>query len=364
MELALPRIDRRERPQGLRPLFDWLLCWLVLPNAAYWLLWIVGGPPRAFAILVTGAVGILVHRAGFGVKFAAFLACVFMSAMLFIASLFNLSIWSLVHSVEFAAELKPSASIEYIVCGVALAGTLAAAWRLLRRPKVFARPIHIAAVISEVLIAASIDSVVTASSRGSYGRVPAEGAYFTSAVGKSGFAGAAAGKRNMVLIVVEAMGEPADPALRSRLVNLWARPEVRARYDVITGDTLFYGSTTKGEMRELCGRWGDYPELEGRKDAGCLPARLAAAGYGTQAWHSFKGTMFDRSDWYPNIGFQTMRFGPEIVAAGASRCPGVFPGACDRDVPQQIAAVLKASKTPQFLYWLTFNSHLPVVNSE
>src|SRR4051812_26044976 len=134
MELALPRIDRRSWPEGLRPMVDWLLCWLVLPNAAYWLLWIVGGPPRGFAILVTGAVGVLVHRAPFGVKFAAFLACVAMSAMLFIASLFNLSIWSLINSLEFAAELKPSASIEYIVCGVALAATLVAAWRLLRRP--------------------------------------------------------------------------------------------------------------------------------------------------------------------------------------------------------------------------------------
>ena len=46
--------------------------------------------------------------------------------------------------------------------------------------------------------------------------------------------------------------------------------------------------------------------------------------------------------------------------AGAGKCGGVFPGACDRHIPQQIAAKLKAAEKPTFLYWLTLNSHLPV----
>ena len=41
-------------------------------------------------------------------------------------------------------------------------------------------------------------------------------------------------------------------------------------------------------------------------------------------------------------------------------CGGVFAGACDRDVPPLLAAQLKQGKRPQFVYWLTLNSHLPV----
>mgnify|MGYP006195709807 CR=1 FL=1 len=53
---------------------------------------------------------------------------------------------------------------------------------------------------------------------------------FTSAVQRSGLQDLATGERHVLLVMVEAMGQPVDPALRSRLVNLWATPEVRARY--------------------------------------------------------------------------------------------------------------------------------------
>jgi phosphoglycerol transferase MdoB-like AlkP superfamily enzyme len=42
----------------------------------------------------------------------------------------------------------------------------------------------------------------------------------------------------------------------------------------------------------------------------------------------------------------------------------VFAGACDRDVPAQLASTLKGAQKPQFLYWLTVNSHLPVVRDK
>ena len=72
-------------------------------------------------------------------------------------------------------------------------------------------------------------------------------------------------------------------------------------------------------------------------------ARLAARGYRSEAWHSFDGRFFDRAAWYPNIGFAKLRFGPDLIQGGAAWCPGVFPGACDRDVPRQMTAALKAA---------------------
>lgn len=347
-----------------RSLFNWALCWILLPNASFWLLWVVGGPPRTLETLVVGLVGIVVHRAPFGVKFAAFLGAIIYSVLNFTSSLFNLGIASLIYSLELATELKPAASVEYLVCGAALILTLAVGWRLLRLPTELVRPLRFAGAMILTIAAASLDYSMSLGSLGSYKRVAAPGALFTSAAHASGIEGLATGNRHILMVMVEAMGLPQDPAIRQELVNIWARPEVRARYEVVTGDTLFYGSTTGGEMRELCGHWGDYFEVLDRKDARCLPARLAAKGYGTQGWHSFTGKFFERNRWYPNIGFREMRFGDRIVKDGASVCPGVFAGACDRDVPVQIAAALKHASRPQFLYWLTVNSHLPVVRNE
>jgi hypothetical protein len=364
MDIALPRSRWRERPEGIRSLENWLLCWILLPNAAYWLLWIVGGPPRPQAVIVTGFIGILVHRAPFAVKFAAFLVAMAASAFFFISALFNLSILSLLHALQFATELNPSASVEYLVCGAAVAATILAAWRLLRRPTVLTEPTRFGAAGAVTLLAAWFDVAFVQSDAGSYMRTPETGAPFASAVDRSGLERIANGERHVLVVMVEAMGQPTDPALRQRLTDLWARPEVRARYEVSSGETLFYGSTTSGEMRELCGRWGDYDQVMERADPACLPARLASRGYHSQAWHSFNGSFFNRTSWYPNIGFAEMRFWPELRDGGAERCPGVFSGACDRDVPRQIGAALKAARQPQFLYWLTVNSHLPVLRSK
>ncbi len=348
------------RSESLRGFENWLLCWIVLPNLGYWLLWTVGVPPRPFPVLVTGLAGLIAHRAPFFVKYALFLATMIFSALCFIAALFNLSVLSLVDSLRFAGELSPAASIEYVFVGGAVIATMAAAWWLLRRPTTLAEPRRFLLAVAVVFLAVSVDGALAAS-RGSYERLPDAGAPFTSATHRSGLASFATGERHVLMVMVEAMGQPVDPRVRRRLVEIWARPEVRARYEVVAGDTLFYGSTTSGEMRELCGRWGDYDEVMEGPDQACLPAMLARRGYRTEAWHSFQGSFFDRTTWYPNVGFQRTRFGPELIERGAERCPGVFPGACDRDVPGQIAAALRQAREPQFLYWLTVNSHLPVL---
>jgi hypothetical protein len=368
MEIALPRPAWKtlwlERPEGIRSLENWLLCWAFLPNIGYWLMWIVGGPPRPLPVLVTGAVGICLHRAPFALKYVGFVACMIFSALCFIAALFNLSVLSLVHSLQFAAELNPVASVEYVVVAVAIVITLAAAWWRLGRSTALVQPTRFIIAGALVFLAASVDAAMAQGNRGSYKRTPDAGAPFTSATYRSGLPAFATGDRHVLMVMVEAMGQPSDLSVRRRLVDIWARPEVRARYEVVTGDTLFYGSTTNGEMRELCGRWAEYAEVMETRDSSCLPAVLARRGYHTAAWHSFNGSFFERTQWYPNIGFQQMRFSDELIQAGAERCPGVFPGACDRDIPRQIGSALRQARQPQFLYWLTVNSHLPVLRNE
>ena len=363
MQLALPRMAWKQRTDGFRALENWLLCWILLPNIAFWLLSLIGGPPRGFEVLLTGSIGIVLHRAPFPVKMTGFCLALTYSVLSFISSLFNLAILSLVQSLEFLTEMKPSASPEYLVGALALIGILAIASRQLRKPTTLP-PQRLVVAMALTIIAAWADVQMSKADRGTYSRIAEPGAPFSSAANQSGLSGLATGERHVLFVMAEAMGVPTDPAIRARLIDIWARPEVRARYDVVTGTAPFYGSTTSGEMRELCGRWGDYREMIERRDPTCLPAILAAKGYHSQAWHSFSGKMFDRNLWYPKIGFQEMRFGERLMRDGAEICPGVFPGACDRDVPREIGATLKQAKQPQFLYWLTVNSHLPVLENE
>lgn len=364
MEAVLSRPARPQRSDAARAFQNWLLCWILLPNLGFCLLWIVGGPPRAFEIILTGAVGIVLHRAPFLVKFLGFAAVMAYSLFRYISGLFNLSIMSLLDATRFAAELNPLMSPQYVFASVWLLVTHLLAWRLLRASTQLYRPALLIAALALTIAMAQIEAWATAGSVGSYKRMPVADAPFTSAVNESGFKALATGDRHLVLIMVESMGLPTNTIMKRQLEDIWARPEVRRRYDVTSGDTLYYGSTTSGEIRELCGRWSDYQQLPPSGDPSCLPAMLARSGYRSQAWHSFTGEFFDRTDWYPRIGFTDMRFGDALLADGALMCPGVFPGACDRHVPAQIAKALKTARQPQFLYWLTVGSHLPVMKHE
>lgn len=343
-----------------RRLAAWLACWVLLPNAGFCLMWIVGAPPRLSEIVVTGVTGLIVRSQRFAVKLAAFLLVLGYSVLSYIAGMFNLAIESLLSSIEFMVEMRPASSIEYLILAIGLTATIVAAARLLRSRTGFTELWAVFAAVAAVIAAAGLDYAMSFGTRGAYKRSAPHGATFASAVGKSGFASGADGKRNLVLIMVESLGLPNDPGVRELLVRRWKQPDIAARYTLTQGSTPYFGSTTSGEIRELCGRWGDYGDLVARRDDACLPARLRAAGYRTAAIHSFDGSFFDRDRWYPNIGFERMTFRDPLIAAGAAKCPGVFPGACDRDVPAILAQRLREGGKPKFVYWLTVNSHLPV----
>ncbi len=355
LRLGIPR-------QEWQLLCNWLLAWVVLANLGYMLLWIIGAPPREAEILAIGAMGLIVRNRAPWIQFTTFAAVSLYSLLSFIAALFNLAISSLFASFKFLLELDPSQSIEYtggglvvlLLCGLARWG--------LRRPAHFLHGRTLLIACAAVLALAGVDKWMSFGMRGHYKRLAEPGAPFESARLNSGLLTAApADGRNLMVIVVESLGQPANnPELQKLLFARFKSPAVKAKFDLSFGDTTYYNSTTAGEIRELCGRWGDYYDLVDTRDDGCLPAQLARKGYETRAYHSFAGDFFERASWYPNIGFQHSSFAPELIAKGARNCGGVFPGACDRDVPRQLAAQLKTATKPQFVYWLTVNSHLPV----
>jgi hypothetical protein len=325
-------------------------------------LWVSGAPPRHFEIALAGIVGLIVKRFNFAIRYISFVAVILYSVLTFVSGLFNLSLESLVYSLQFFAEMQPGSSVDYIIAALAVVAVLFAAYGLIKRDANFTKPFYLLGAGALVLGVAGLDIYMGRDMRGHYFRTAPAGAPFASAVSKSGFLTRADGKRNLVLIIVESLGVPKGNAEMQRLqfANYKNSAAVRARYDLAQGTAPYYNSTTAGEIRELCGRWGDYYDLLDRKDSGCIPASLSRQGFDAVALHSFVGPFFKRATWYPNIGFGTREFGPELHKEGARLCGGVFPGVCDRDVPKIMAARLKAAKKPTFLYWLTLNSHLPV----
>lgn len=360
ISLATPRARSGFRPS--RPFVDWVLCWIGLASLPFCAVSLIVGPPRAIEIVGIGICGLILRRAPFWVRFPAFVALILASAVKFVAGIFHMPLRGLLHSVGFLAELRPAGSIEYLVAGALFAATIVIAYRLFRRPQDFVAHGELAAAAALLFAAAGLDYAVSSDNMGSYSRLAPPDAPFSSAVARSGF-GAAKDDRHLVVVMVEALGVPRDPRLASQLMRHWRMPAITRAFDVTSGTSLSYGSTTSGEVRELCGRWGDYPALMDKRDETCLPARLAARGYATAAYHGFDDGLFERTDWYPNAGFNEMHFRESLFAQGVGRCPGVFPGACDRDIPALLGRRLKAADTPQFLYWLTLNSHVPVTDS-
>lgn len=169
----------------------------------------------------------------------------------------------------------------------------------------------------------------------------------------------------VALVVVESLGlfvrPDANEALRAPFHGL----RMRARYEVRTGSVPFTGSTTRAELRELCGLRGDYRTVE-RDLPSCLPWLLRRRGYRTVAVHGFTKRFFERERWYPKLGFEeTLFLEDSALARTSERCGGVFRGVCDHDAARVFARRLQGGPPEErrFVYWLTLNSHLPIARS-
>jgi phosphoglycerol transferase MdoB-like AlkP superfamily enzyme len=168
---------------------------------------------------------------------------------------------------------------------------------------------------------------------------------------------------NVVVIVVESWGKPLATDLEESLVRPYSGQGLLERYTLSQGTVPFYGPTIAGEARELCGSamgfgllTASVPELKR-----CLPETMNAMGYHSTAVHGYSARMFDRVDWYGRIGFDETWFRDQLQRQGLPMCPGPFPGTCDAATSVWIGDQLeKNSDSPQFIYWVTLNSHLPV----
>ena len=339
--------------------FRWIFYWLVLPNLAVIAMWPIGGPPMSQPLMLSGLLGLALSQLPWRpVKIAGVAALTLTILAFYICRVFSIPLLDFALFRQFLSDVRPMQSPEYLVAGVLMTGVVAlAVWRAPRVPR-FSTPLSYMIAVLAIMGLMITDSKVTANSANHFAVDP-RSIQKDSAVAQVGLSPEKDRPHHVLVILVEALGQPAAPEEQAMLDADWDRPEWRARYDVQRGVSRYWGPTIYGEMRELCGYWDHYSTVDFAK-ADCLPEKFLNAGYETTAIHSFFGNMFERNKWYPKLHFQNTEFAETLKPQHVRTCGGVFPGACDSDVAPIIGRRLAEAKKPQFVYWLTLNSHLPI----
>ncbi|WP_327858026.1 sulfatase-like hydrolase/transferase [Acinetobacter guillouiae] len=160
---------------------------------------------------------------------------------------------------------------------------------------------------------------------------------------------------NVLFVVNESLGMPKDPAVLNQIL-LPIYNDKMVIHDLSINKTHYTGPTVYGELRELCHAQPNNFNLKSLQLGfeTCLPQLFKKIGYETTAVHGALGMMYDRKYWYPRAGFQKMIFFESLQ--WKHRCYS-FPGACDWEIGKLINDIFMKSEKPQFVYWLTLNSH-------
>jgi len=326
----------------------------------------IGSPPRTTAIVGYAIVALLSRMVPRWLTVVLFLATVAYDAVATIALLFNLAPSEIMLALHLSADLNLFASPLYIamIAGLTLLLGVNIGVLTLKRD-VLARG-SAGVMMGFAALFASADFITNTSAHYKFGTLYAQGKPMESAAQGSGFRDAALGAngRNVLMIVVEALGQFGDPWREAILLQPFGDSGLKSRYDVTTGSTTYYGSTTAAEMRELCNTRESYETVLEGASYTCLPHEMQRRGYKTVSLHNFTSNFFQRKDWYPRLGFEKQLFREDLTGYLKRQCGGPFRGPCDVDVVPFIGKKLKEAKSPTFFYWMTLSTHVPIAPHE
>jgi hypothetical protein len=192
------------------------------------------------------------------------------------------------------------------------------------------------------------------------GRIPAETDGLREAIARASTTGSWDGPNKIVVVIVESMGRPRFAEASAMFAPLMT-DSMALRFRMRTGVVSAFGSTTTGELRALCGMALNHFAVIGSNLA-CLPTQLRALGFDAVALHGYNGSLFQRREWYPSIGFSRMRFQEELQAGTRHpECGTVFHGICDSSMIAVVREELTRSpEKRELIYWLTLSSHFPI----
>lgn len=385
----IPLLEKDARTFGRSSL--WLLAVVVvLPNVVPWVIGAVWVLPRPMLNLDYAVVALL--HPWLGASGVGVLVALFSLIDLGVAGAYHFhgNPAALIQAAPDALHLPLSLTLPYaLVLGGAAVGVGWVVYRLIRRLPTRSGP-NLAAAGAAFLLSLVLTPLVPGSLRGE--RAVALGDFLDNAVLPAAamateYHGLIASHvqaastplfeafdrgdslpPRVVLIVFESWGRFLDATLDSLATMGLDTAGLDSLYDVDRGEAPQYGSTVKGELRELCrGRSGSVrPDVALLPVAQCLPELFEGRGYRTMAFHGFLPEFFDREDWWPGLGFDSVEFRDDIASALDTRrtCGGAFEGICDTDVARLLGRELSTSESaggPKrlFLYWLTLNAHPP-----
>ncbi|MFC1672712.1 sulfatase-like hydrolase/transferase [Pseudomonadota bacterium] len=293
------------------------------------------------------------------------------SAMTLVGRFFGLRFTEVFASLPMLLRLDITAYPLYMAIGLFLFGTLATFIYLSRKTIPQSRS-EIATVSALLLSLCTWDFFINYQVVGS---AEARNASFTNAIDAGGILDAqfVGEERDLLIVVVEALGQFKDPRAADAVLASFTDPELTDRYDIVKGTVPYEGSTTAAEMRELCSSTNSYLDIldDDFDTSACLPNILGQRGYSSTSYHGFNADVFDRNIWYPEIGFGKSHFAKNLVDLVRNPenrrynlCGGTFKGLCDRDIGEQILHRMETGQGKTFNYWLTLNSHFPVKSTE
>jgi hypothetical protein len=344
-----------------------LLCTagLVLPNLMFGIADLLAGvPPRPAAIATYALLALAAPFLPPAMTAVLYVALVAADLLMTICTAFFLSPADLVGVLGAAASFKVVECPLYaslIVVGGAL--TVANAAIFVGFRSALARGNRTALAACTLVLVAG-DLYINSSVHYEFGPLASFGQPFESAVESSGFGDLATrpakSGHNVLLVLVESLGVLRAPAQREILFRPFRDPELLTHYSVSTGRTTFFGATSYGEMRELCHTRDSYSKILAGEASVCLPDLFAENGYRTVSVHGFTHAFYDRASWYPKVGFERSLFPETFKRTYARHCGGPFVGPCDVDLAEGVGDRLRATGQPNFVYWLTLNTHVPV----
>lgn len=327
----------------------------------------IGFPPRTAAIILYACLAVLARRIPFALTVVLFLGVLAFDMIRTLSLMFGLAPSELMAALDQARRINFFASPLYFALISAVVTTTGATLFCLSRREKLAKA-NIYVLVGATMLIAGLDFVTNVSPHYQFGSMFGRNVPVSSAAEVSGFSTTAGTNgRNVVVVIVESLGYMLDPKARERIAAPLYDPEIAKDYVLTAGHTVYYGSTTSGEMRELCDTRTFYSDYVYKHGQSCLPDVLDKRGYTSLAFHAFAGGMFERKDWYPKVGFNKEMFGDQIVKRTKRVCGSAFKGACDADMAPVIEdASLHAAKSgkPRFIYWLTLNTHIPVAPGE
>ena len=333
------------------------LAFVLVPNLPYALLmteYVVR--PRTPFILLYWCIGVVAPKCPGWFVACALAAVASLDLVWLVSGLFFLHPSEVVEAAKYAPLIYPAASWLYLAFGASTMATVAMPAYLIHRHRALFQRGRLLGVVLMIAVVVADWHLTT--------NAPQEAPAFSSAMRQTEIeqSDSMAAGGSLLIVMVESLGVFADPAHNERVFEELRSKEILARYRVREGVSPHFGATTGATSRELCGRWATYRDYLTGSDFDCLPARLAARGYGTYAVYTSTGHMFDMFDWYPKVGFAHLMFEEQMRARGErGHCGAVFRSACDAAASGVVRDLLTApGGGPRFVYWLTIDSHMPI----